>query len=746
MHILTNVLDTFTSLYNTLSFPGCMDIIVVKDHKGTLRSTKFYVCFDQSYFNSSVYLIVNGVVSEIVMMVDEMGNCYFEVDEECADRNVGGGCVDSGFVSMNKNLSKMEKTINYSNVSINSMKNGVDCGAGGGNVANIADCGAESDKDRNAIGCMDQDIKKKNVERNGTTAKILNGRNETVAINDAYKDNAISAHKKEKMRVDDNDALQNGLEEDHSGNTSLTLDLKIEDEEKCIMTDSEDDLRLLRRRNANPHFLSHNFKLSSSQLIVNKFSKESEIVRSTNLIYRTYAMRYFRNRETFYERGGDLLGEFLRGKEHYDYLEESAERLFLIMARRLGTDKCASTDHAVDAGTLDVDARINGLSDKRSAFHAKHDKDGDIKSTKECSCSRGSASRVLTYHSPYLPYGRKTGVGRTTGPFKFTVKYSLCADKKTALSIEKIFADHIVKNYVHSPNLVVRLSDGHASFYMRSDLFIELFMFCLDEKASFTKFREFMREKMGRKNVHKKRTLNLSSHDLHKLHLQYGRNTLEYKLAGMDKRIEVCMYLWNENDKIIVSDIDGTITKSDVWGHIYDLVGKDWTHGGVAALFTKIISNNYRIMYLSNRAMPMYFRTRRYLGKIKQNECTLPDGPIVLSPKSVLSSLYIEVRNQSHIFKIDCLQQIEQLFYGRKPFFAGFGNRISDLLSYKVLGIAKSMIFIIDRDGSICEGMKRKISASYLTLNHFANTIFPEIRKEEDKRKKLYHDFHFWRL
>ncbi|ELQ74919.1 Protein involved in plasmid maintenance/nuclear protein involved in lipid metabolism, partial [Trachipleistophora hominis] len=726
---------------------------VVKDRQGELRSTKFYVCFDQSHFNSSVYLIVNGVVTDIVMEVDEMGHCFFQVDYEGGDGVVDGKNGGNEFGSVNKDLSKMEKTINYCNVGINGTgkdgdhgkdrsasekgmtnKNGVDSKSSANQILNTTNkSSANKILNTTSKSSANKILEITNQAENNQLAIKTGTAKNTSSMDDAM----LALHKKIQMRMNEN----NILEDNQCANNAL--DFKLEDEEKCIMTDSEDDLRLLRRRTANPHFLSQNFKLSSSKLIVNKFLKESEIARTTNLIYRTYAMRYLKNRETFYERGGDVLGEFLKSKEHYDYLEESAERLFLIMARRLGTDRCTSTDNA-DAGAPDM--RINGFAGKKGSFNAAHETGGDASGTRECACTKAYTNRVITYHSPYLLYGRKTGSDRAAGNFKFSVKYSLCADKKIAFSIEKLFTDHSVKNYVHSPNLVVRLSDGHVSFYMPSELFAELFMFCLDDRASFTKFKEFMREKMGRKNVHKRRTRNLSSHDLHKLHLQCGRNTLEYKLAGVDRRIEVSVYLWNESDKVIVSDIDGTITKSDLWGHIYDLVGKDWTHGGVAALFTKIVNNNYRIIYLSNRAMPMYFRTRRYLSKIKQNGCTLPDGPIVLSPKSVLSSLYTEVRNQSHIFKIDCLQQIERLFCGRRPFFAGFGNRISDLLSYKVLGIAKSMIFIIDRDGSICEGMKRKVSASYLTLNHFANTIFPEIKKEEDKKKKMYHDFYFWRL
>lgn len=53
----------------------------------------------------------------------------------------------------------------------------------------------------------------------------------------------------------------------------------------------------------------------------------------------------------------------------------------------------------------------------------------------------------------------------------------------------------------------------------------------------------------------------------------------------------------------MVSDIDGTITKSDVLGHILPIIGKDWAQGGVAQLFTKIKNNGYNFLYLSARAI-----------------------------------------------------------------------------------------------------------------------------------------------
>lgn len=45
------------------------------------------------------------------------------------------------------------------------------------------------------------------------------------------------------------------------------------------------------------------------------------------------------------------------------------------------------------------------------------------------------------------------------------------------------------------------------------------------------------------------------------------------------------IFLWNYDTKVIISDVDGTITKSDMLGHILPRMGRDWSHPGIAKLF-----------------------------------------------------------------------------------------------------------------------------------------------------------------
>lgn len=58
------------------------------------------------------------------------------------------------------------------------------------------------------------------------------------------------------------------------------------------------------------------------------------------------------------------------------------------------------------------------------------------------------------------------------------------------------------------------------------------------------------------------------------------------------------------------------------------------------------------------------------------------------------------------VFKMACLRDIQRLFAAdgdgnRNPFYAGFGNRITDAMSYRSVNIPSSRIFTIDSGGEV---------------------------------------------
>ena len=167
------------------------------------------------------------------------------------------------------------------------------------------------------------------------------------------------------------------------------------------------------------------------------------------------------------------------------------------------------------------------------------------------------------------------------------------------------------------------------------------------------------------------KTLRLTCNQLQSLDLKYGLNYVRFSLASnASVNCSARIFLWKHSTKIVISDIDGTITKSDALGHIFTFVGKDWTHSGVANLYTLIHKNGYQFMYLTSRAIGRASSTREYLSGIDQNSFQLPVGPVLMSPDRLFAALHREViLKKPEEFKIIVLKDICRLFRRTKVHF-----------------------------------------------------------------------------
>ena len=197
-----------------------------------------------------------------------------------------------------------------------------------------------------------------------------------------------------------------------------------------------------------------------------------------------------------------------------------------------------------------------------------------------------------------------------------------------------------------------------------------------------------------------RRTLRPTQEQLQALGARYGHNTVTFSVElapGKRRSVSCSLYLLDSDDKIVVSDIDGTITKSDALGHLFSALGRDWSQSGVAQLFTAIHANGYHLLYLTSRSIGLAQTTRNYISSVAQNSRAspapapapavaeedstyrLPPGPVIMSPMRLLTALDKEVVQRCpQEFKIACLTDIYGLFpVGKKPFYAGFGNRDS---------------------------------------------------------------------
>lgn len=245
--------------------------------------------------------------------------------------------------------------------------------------------------------------------------------------------------------------------------------------------------------------------------------------------------------------------------------------------------------------------------------------------------------------------------------------------------------------------------------------------------------RSFVTENRGEKKRRRyKKTLFLTSDQLKQLNLRYGKNEITYSVDSGFQGIQTNtsrIFFWNSKVKIVVTDVDGTITRSDVLGHILPRFGKDWSHGGVTELFTTIRKNGYEFLYLTSRAIGMADSTRTYLQSLQQNTThRLPDGPCIMSPDRLMHSFKREVIDRKpQLFKIAALLNIKNLFQETQiPFYAGFGNRDTDAISYRAVGINFRRIFIINPKSEVVI-FKSMYKKSYPLMVELVDQMFPPV-------------------
>jgi phosphatidate phosphatase LPIN len=179
------------------------------------------------------------------------------------------------------------------------------------------------------------------------------------------------------------------------------------------------------------------------------------------------------------------------------------------------------------------------------------------------------------------------------------------------------------------------------------------------------------------------------------------------------------------SDKIIICDIDGTVTKSDIKGQLYSSLRRDHTHKGLAKLFDHLDDSGYKFIYLTARPLAMIGTTKRYLKSINQNGFEMPNSPIITSPNKSSHSFMREVFiKEPQAFKIRILTSIQNLFEG--SLVGGFGNKLTDDYSYLSVGIDPKNIFRINPKSVIENIESKKCYKSYDGLLNDIDHYFPK--------------------
>lgn len=142
--------------------------------------------------------------------------------------------------------------------------------------------------------------------------------------------------------------------------------------------------------------------------------------------------------------------------------------------------------------------------------------------------------------------------------------------------------------------------------------------------------------------------------------------------------------------------------------------------------------------------------TRGYLNWVNERGTMLPMGPVLLSPSSLFSALHREViEKKPEKFKVECLTDIKNLFYPNKqPFYAAFGNRPTDVYSYKEVGVSLNRIFTVNPKGELVQEHAKTNISSYVRLCEVVDHVFPlkaRASSSDFPCSDTYSHFTYWR-
>ncbi|KAM0679211.1 lipin Ned1 [Binucleata daphniae] len=676
---------------------GSCDVIVTKSSDGILKCTPFYVRFGKKDIfklkdHHRVSLFVNGECIPMAIKINKLGSIVFEKDDD-------EETVEKIYENREERCEDIMKKYNI-------------------DLARLVWMKEAKNRERD----MHKEVTKKNKDMNKTQNEYAESIESTLQKLELESSSNKNDYSEEEQRIDNNLILNTDAEVIENA-LLMSSNVSPKKSNNC-------ETKQTNKKNGNAMRKTKYGKTYKNNMESNKFDSESS---------KTYQNRL--SNESF-----DLVINKKAFKQIIDSKIEKKTKFLLFVK------KC-----------FDFEVFYN-IRDKNRAFRryflVKPPTFYEELSSKQNTFKNmlnSNAHLDFLINSPkellHLLLGvifpkkdvTKCNLGSQDGCCSAQITFSQCMKQKIAKGKYRcVFEEFRLRSLENTQNLIVCIKGCEKcnyEFYLFYDLFVDFFFYLrnlivTDCKSKKNKFESYVEKKINERRgysffrkVYKKTepqiSIQMSDLQLKRLNLVEGKNDLVFKVDGTIQSMCISCYLWNDTDKIIVSDIDGTITKSDAWGHVCAFMGKDWTHYGIAELFTRIEKNKYRFIYLSSRPIEQIAVTKKYLNNILQDGYQLPKGPILLSPNGIFGAIYTElILRKPEEFKIACLKNVKSLFVDN-PFFSGFGNRKTDIITYKTVGIPTNKIYTVDHKGRVLLEYSRSKTGSFMSLNAIVDNIFP---------------------
>ena len=125
-----------------------------------------------------------------------------------------------------------------------------------------------------------------------------------------------------------------------------------------------------------------------------------------------------------------------------------------------------------------------------------------------------------------------------------------------------------------------------------------------------------------------------------------GQNRVRFYAKEIDCNAHFSVFYWDLNAPVVVCDIDGTLTKSDVRGYMETVYFNrySYVHEGAVTLIRSLESDfNCNIVYLTTRPIEHQRETKLFLEGLEQDGHSLPRGPLFTNKKFIGNVIYEEI-------------------------------------------------------------------------------------------------------
>jgi phosphatidate phosphatase PAH1 len=163
--------------------------------------------------------------------------------------------------------------------------------------------------------------------------------------------------------------------------------------------------------------------------------------------------------------------------------------------------------------------------------------------------------------------------------------------------------------------------------------------------------------------------------------LAVGLRDLYASVSGNRSGSRFVAYVAPAGSKIVVADVDGTLTSSEnAFPMALFFGGSVRPNVGAPALLRGLAASGYQVVYVTARGDRFSETTRSWI-----DAHGFPRGPMRLA-----RSLVTMPGNSTIAYKTDVLRRLSRRF----DIAAAFGNRHSDVVAYTTVGVAPAKIFV----------------------------------------------------